>query len=228
MVPYYYCPFASQGMVAGAPQQMMPMAAPGQAQVPLFQAPGIYVPPGTGGMMPATGMVPEYDMDMMDIAPLTASSSDPPPVLSNNPATATLTLFKELTGYPNYGNPSGNADILYTGNRGVWTFDIPAFLFIPGNLRAQLIIRAVLDDHSNVPVSRYSATISFNGNIVHRGALSLVHGSPVGQRFNNWRSLTFNVTNLRRNNRVVIVNTSTAGENDWIALDWMELRLVPR
>jgi len=49
------------------------------------------------------------------------------PVLSNAPAQTSIVLFKELTGYPNYGNPSGNADILYTGNRGTWTFDIQPF-----------------------------------------------------------------------------------------------------
>ena len=54
---------------------------------------------------------------------------DPPPRLSNNRVTANVVLFKELTAYPNYGNPSRNADILYTGNVGTWTFDSPAFLF---------------------------------------------------------------------------------------------------
>ncbi|MCX7923191.1 MAG: hypothetical protein N3B21_14460 [Clostridia bacterium] len=168
------------------------------------------------------------DEDGIDFKPATANANDPPPILSDNPAVANVTLFKELTAYPNYGNPSGNSDILYTGNRGVWTFEVPPFLFVPGNLRAQLIIRAVLDDHSNVPVSRYSARITINGTVVHTGQLPLEHGVPAGSRFTNWRLLTFNVPNLRRNNRVVIVNTSTAGPNDWIAFDWMELRLIPR
>nr|WP_051033570.1 hypothetical protein [Acetivibrio cellulolyticus] len=152
----------------------------------------------------------------------------PNPVLSDPPAQTNITLFKELTGYPNYGNPSGNADILYTGNRGTWNFSVPPFLFVPGNLRAQLIIRAVLDDHQNVPVNNYSARITINGTIVHTGRLQLEHGRPAGQRFDNWRNLTFNISNLRRNNRVVIENTSNAGPNDWIAFDWMELRFVQR
>ncbi len=153
---------------------------------------------------------------------------DPPPVLSNNPATTSIVLFKQLTGYPNYGNPSRNADILYTGNQGTWTFDSPAFLIVPGNQRAQLIIRAVLDDHSSVPVNRYSARITINGTVVHNGPVPLQHGVPPGGMFDNWRDLTFNVPNLRRNNRVTIVNTSTAGQGDWMAFDWMELRLNPR
>ncbi|WP_024833609.1 hypothetical protein [Ruminiclostridium josui] len=152
----------------------------------------------------------------------------PSPVLSNNPATTNIVLFKELTGYPNYGNPSRNADILYTGNQGTWTFDLPAFLVIAGNQRAQLVIRSVLDDHSSVPVNRYSARITINGTVVHNGPLSLQHGTPSGGMFTNWRNLTFDVRNLRRNNRVTIVNTSTAGPNDWIAFDWMELRLNQR
>jgi hypothetical protein len=171
-----------------------------------------------GNIQPTYGN--SYMQDMYHIAQMQ-------PVLSNNPPVTSLTLFKELTGFPNYGNPSGNADILYTGSQGVWTFDIPPFFFIPGLLTAQLNISAVLDDH-NTPVSQYSATISVNGRVVHRGPLPLVHGRPAGQMFLNWRTLTFNVSNLRRNNQVVIVNTSNAARGDWIGLDWMELRLSGR
>ncbi len=167
-------------------------------------------------------------MKNSNVRPEANARRDPPPLLSNNPATATIVLFKELTAYPNYGNPSRNADILYTGTRGTWTFESPAFLFVPGNLRAQLRISAVLDDHTNVPVNRYSARITINGTVVHNGRVPLVHGMPVGGIFNNWRDLTFNVPNLRRVNRVTIENTSNTNPDDWIGLDWMELRLMPR
>ncbi|EPR09254.1 hypothetical protein [Ruminiclostridium papyrosolvens] len=166
----------------------------------------------------------QYTDDYTDVG----RPGDPPPVLSNNPATVSIVLFKQLTGYPNYGNPSRNADILYTGNQGTWTFDSPAFLIVPGNQRAQIVIRSVLDDHSSVPVNRYSARITINGSVVHNGPVPLQHGVPAGGMFDNWRDLTFNVPNFRRNNRVTIVNTSTAGPSDWIAFDWMELRLNPR
>jgi len=149
------------------------------------------------------------------------------PILSNNPPVTSLTLFKELTGFPNYGNPSGNADILYTGTQGEWTFEVPPFFFIPGLLNAQLNIRAVLDDH-NTSVSRYSATISINGRVVHRGQLPLEHGRPAGQRFVNWTTLTFNVPSIQRINRIVITNTSNANPGDWIGLDWMEMRFTGR
>ncbi|HEX2945970.1 MAG TPA: hypothetical protein VHT96_08430 [Clostridia bacterium] len=170
----------------------------------------------------------DADDDIDYIDPMLLAQQDPPPLLSNNPAVASVSLFKELTAYPNYGNPSRNADILYTGNRGSWTFNSPAFLTVPGNQRAQIIIRAVLDDHANVPVNRYSARITVNGTVVFDGRLNLEHGTPVGGVFVNWRNLPFNIGNPRRNNRVTIENTSSAGTDDWIAFDWMEIRLLPR
>lgn len=177
--------------------------------------------------------IPYYE-DMYMFYPYSEYPSTPPsasvlqPILSNQPEVVRITAFKELTGYPNYGNPSGNADILYTGNTGRWTFAIQPFLFVPGNLRAQLVIRAVLDDHSAVPENRYSATISVNGTVVHRGRLPLQHGRPAGQRFTNWGELTFNIPRLQRSNNVQITNTSNTGESDWIGLDWMEIRFMPR
>lgn len=153
---------------------------------------------------------------------------DPPPILSNNPAVVTVVLFKELSGYPNYGNPSRNADILYTGNRGTWTFNTPAILLVAGNYRPQLVVRAVLDDHSQVPVNRYSLRITINGVVVHNGRVNLPHGTPPDGIFTNWRELTFNVPNIRSTTNITIENTSNTGPDDWIAFDWMELRLLPR
>lgn len=184
------------------------------------------MPQGYPMMQAPYGMYDEFDSK--DTGPLTKSPGDPPPKLSNNPVSATVVLFKELTAYPNYGNPSRNCDILYTGNSGTWTFNAPPFLSVPGNLRGQIIIRAVLDDHASVPVNRYSARITINGTVVHDGRLLLEHGTPAGGIFTNWRELPFNITNQRRVNRVTIQNTSTAGLDDWIGLDWMELRSVPR
>lgn len=157
---------------------------------------------------------------------LNADSRHLQPITTDNPAT--FILFKELSGFPNYGNPSRNADILYTGNRGEWTFETPRFFFTPGRLRAQLDIRAVLDDRATTPVSRYSATISINDSVVHRGALPLEHGRPFGKPFDNWKTLTFDVPDIRRVNRIVITNTSNGLQDDWIGLDWMEMRLFPR
>ncbi|MGE5474439.1 MAG: hypothetical protein ACM3UU_09480 [Ignavibacteriales bacterium] len=172
------------------------------------------------------GDVRGYDDDMgLEISRM---PDDPPPILTNNPVTTAIALRKELTGYPNYGNPSGNADILYTGNQGAWTFALPAFLSaaLVRFRRVELVIRGALDDHYNVPVSSYRMTVNVNGIPQNIGALPFVHGSPVGQRFNNWNQLIIPISpiNVRRNNRVVIRNTSTAGLNDFIAFDWMEMR----
>lgn len=225
---------------------IMPQMQPPMPMCPYMQPnmPNMAMPNMPSAVMPATaneGMMPEMaNPGMLPEAvspvsaenagmegPATAKPGDPPPILSNNPPTTNISLFKELTGYRNYGNPSGNADILYTGNRGSWTFTIPgAFLGLSGR-RAQLIIRGVLDDHYNTPESRYSCTITINDRRVHTGRVPFVHGRPSGQMFNNWVSLPLDFT-LARNNRVVIVNTSDTGTNDWIGLDWMDLRVGMR
>lgn len=254
MMPYYSFPFEygdrnsmNMPQVPVAPQQVQPlmpdymqqnmmpqMQTPVPNPMPLcpyMQQPMPIYPTNPMPVMPGTNVLPEmnnpYYGEEMDLSPATARPDDPPPILSNNPASTRIVLFKELTGYPNYGNPSGNADILYTGNCGTWTFDVPVFLAAFQNFRAQIVIRGVLDDHYDVPENRYSARITINGQTVHTGRVPLVHGRPAGSQFNNWRPLTFNI-DLRRNNRIVIVNTSNAGPNDWIGLDWMELRLIPR
>ena len=218
LLPYMRCPFVSQYPdIMYTPQSsVLPRQQYSQQSMPSSEYYPMQVP---------------YEMyegtDTSGIG-LTPRQPDPPPLLSNNPVTASVVLFKELTAYPNYGNPSRNADILYTGNQGSWTFESPAFLFVPGNQRARIIIRAILDDHSNVPTNRYSARITINGTVVHNGILPLQHGIPAGGMFTNWRELPFNIPNIRRSNRVTIQNTSTAGTDDWIAFDWMELRLLPR
>ncbi|MDD4494883.1 MAG: hypothetical protein PHV32_11175 [Eubacteriales bacterium] len=232
--PYFNCPWMRQSTTVN-PQQIPGLFGPQYMQQPGMFQPSMMQP----SMMQPSMMQQQYyqmqmpqgmfgEPDMGDIGSMTAAPGDPPPILSNNPATVSLTIFKELTGYPNYGNPSRNADILYTGNRGAWTFDSPAFLIVPGNQRARLVIRAVLDDHTSVPVNRYSARITVNGTVVHNGRVNLEHGTPSGGMFTNWRELSFNITNLRRNNRIVIENTSNTGTNDWIGIDWMEIRIIPR
>ncbi len=167
----------------------------------------------------------DEDMNMGENYPDVSGREDPPPVLSDNPPVPGTFFLKELTGYPNYGMPSGNADILYTGNQGTWNFRLPSWLPSPQNLTGQLRIHAVLDDHANVPVNRYAMRIYINGALARRGPVALQHGTPSGGRFVNWRLMTYPVSNLRVNNRILIINDSTAGPNDWIGLDWMELRL---
>ncbi len=235
MLPYYSYPFVSQNTGNfNQPATYNPYMPSAVNPVSPYANPNFmpYAPPQAMPSYDYNESSPIFEnLETEDTESINYPNSEvrqPNPVLSDNPTRPNITLFKELTGYPNYGNPSGNADILYTGNRGVWTFQVPAYLLVPGNLRSQIIIRGVLDDHQNVPVNNYSARITVNGTVVHTGRLPLEHGRPAGQQFNNWRSLTFNVSNMRRNNRVVIENTSRVGRNDWIAFDWMELRFVTR
>jgi hypothetical protein len=220
------------------PMQPKPMPQPMQPMPPYMESP-MESPMETPMENPNSYMPEEdnymnmndmnmNDMDMSSVSPEMMAQGDPPPILSNNPVTVNLVLHKELTAYPNYGNPSRNADILYTGNRGTWTFQTPAFLFVPGNERAQLLVRAVLDDHTSVPVNRYSARITVNGTVVHNGRLQLEHGQPAGGMFNNWREIPLNIPTMRRTTSVTIENTSNAGNDDWIAFDWMEVRLRTR
>jgi hypothetical protein len=215
-MPYMSYPFA--GQYYAQPYITAQQTAPYQQPMMMQGYPVQYAPVQYTYTM-------DDDVDYID--PMLLAQQDPPPLISNNPVTASVSLFKELSAYPNYGNPSRNADILYTGNRGSWTFQSPSFFTVPGNQRAQVIIRAVLDDHANVPVNRYSARITINGTVVHDGRLLLEHGAPAGGMFTNWRDLPFNIFNTRRTNRVTIENTSSVGTDDRIAFDWMEIRLLP-
>lgn len=221
MYPYYNYPFdyyyRNNVMVS-------PFAPQNAQYAPVYQPPVPSFPPKTA---------PEIEAEMEDFdnvgkASGQSSPGDPPPIITNPIPVPGTFLLKELTGYSNYGMPSGNADILYTGNRGAWTFRLPSWLPRPQNLTGQLLLTAVLDDHANVPVTDYSMTIAINGTVVRQGAIALEHGTPAGGRFVNWRVLTYPIANLRANNRIVITNTSTAGPNDWIGIDWMELRLFYR
>ncbi|MBC7765187.1 MAG: hypothetical protein H7Y41_01790 [Hyphomonadaceae bacterium] len=181
---------------------------------------GGYFPPNSWQSNPFDANSQPYALEQSEI-------SARRPILSNPPAVPSISLFKELVGYNNYGNPSGNADILYTGSVGEYTFNLPP-RFLNMISGGKLAIRAVLDDHYNVPVKDYSARITVNGRVVHNGPVPLQHGTPGGQKFNNWRTLSFNVRDVNRQNRITIKNTSKTGENDWIALDWMELFLTPK
>jgi len=228
MRPDFFYPYGYDPRNVMIPQPVaQPVYPPSVPSMPPAQPPESICPPYMQTpMMPEMGEM-EEDMDMYGY-PESATTSDPPPIITNPTPIPGTFLLKELAGYPNYGAVSGNADILYTGTRGAWTFILPTWLPAPSRLFGQLLITASLDDHADVPVEDYSMTVRINGVIVREGPIALTHGTPPGGRFVNWRVLTYNVPNLRRNNRIVIENTSDAGPNDWIAFDWMELRLFYR
>lgn len=100
-----------------------------------------------------------------------------------------------------------------------WAYKLPRFFFTLGHLRAQLYIHAVLDGRATTPVGKYSAGIDINNRVVHRGPVPLEHGKPFG----NWKTLTLDVPDIKRINRIIIKNTSNGLQDGW-----MEMRFFPR
>lgn len=149
------------------------------------------------------------------------------PFISKQSAVLNISLIKQLSAYPNYGNPTKGADILYTGSKGVWNIEIPQYLLSSGNLKAKLIIRGALDDHTNVLTGSYAAKIYANGLLLHKGRIPLEHGTPKESVFTNWKELSFILRQPVNENKIVIENISTCGAKDWIGFDRMELRLYP-
>jgi hypothetical protein len=148
--------------------------------------------------------------------------------VSNPTATQTATsnglvLHKELNAFANYGSQDGAADVLYDGQVGAWTFTIPSVTI----KSATLVASVVADDHTNVPTSEYSFRM-WVGACSYEGP-SLPHGSPGDARFTNWVPVT-DVATLTPGSpfTLTISNTSTTGSTgiNWIAIDWVELRLV--
>jgi hypothetical protein len=162
-----------------------------------------------------------------DYQPVFNTMQNSKPYLSDNLINKSILFFKELSGYPMYGNPSGNADILYTGNKGKWTFNFSNLNNIFSKHQSVILqIQMALDDHYTVPENIYSAIISINGKIVHTGYLPLHHGIPRGENFNNWKILSFEISEFKKEFSIEITNTSKAGIHDWICIDWMQLVLV--
>jgi len=145
--------------------------------------------------------------------------------ISNNPEKVEISVYKELDGHKNSGSHTGKSDVLYTSTYGMWTFTVPKEILRLKPRKTEVVIKAVLDDHRSISTSRYAADIVVNEVSVHSGRLALQHGSPSKGPFRNWSRLTFPVRNLSIRNRVVIRNTSSTRKNDWIAFNWMELRI---
>ena len=148
--------------------------------------------------------------------------SNPHTVVSGNCASG-LVLGKELSGYNNYGQNDGRADVLYSGDVGSWTFADPC-----GDTDvAYLQITVALDDHYDVPVGNYELDVYVNGKRVTSGYaddLGLRHGAPYGQRFGNWQHLWVQVKPAGQY-RIDIHNRSGLPQEHWIAIDRMSLHL---
>jgi hypothetical protein len=201
---------------------MMPNANLNPSMCPFAQE-NIYMPQKSNpAYMPFEKWDDNIDYDEDDLK--YADPKAAPPLLSNNPCKRNLILYKNLSAYPNYGNPSGNADILYTGNNGIWTFSMPKYFLMESPIKAKLTISMCLDDHSDSPIKKYSAKINFNGTNLHSGPIpNIEHGKPKGSKFTNWLELTFEITNLRHISQLKIINTSKTNPSDWIGIDWLKL-----
>ena len=90
----------------------------------------------------------------------------------------------------------------------------------------QLKIRGALDDHYNSN-SQYELLIKLNGQLKWRGNASkeFLHGRPYGKPFENWRTLSFDVPayELRESKPIIKFEHRGSSENDWIAIDYMEV-----
>ena len=145
-------------------------------------------------------------------------SSDPAP----QPRKHVVSLRKDLVGYANYGAANGKADILYSGGKGQWRFPLDE-----AYQEASVSMALVLDDHNEFPASAYSIEVRLNGVMVYSGPLDVLqvpNGAPYGQRFQNWRVVTFPVYGHQvRSVQVDVANTSDLPARNWIAIDWIEV-----
>lgn len=153
--------------------------------------------------------------------------SDPSASVSVAAAVAVV-LKKQLSAHGDYGVQDG-CDILYSGENGVWTFDLSNFsqsLLSANN--AFLEASLVLDDHYEADVTQYQGTIQVNDNVLHSGSLSslgVAHGSPHGGRFSNWQSLQFPIGEINGQELTVKIDNSSEVEGGWIAIDTIELSI---
>jgi len=139
----------------------------------------------------------------------------------------TFDLRKELYGYGNYGVADHAADVLYSHESGGWSYDLSSIL---GSTRqvvsADFTISGVLDDHYSVTGS-YFGTISTNGVTQFSGSFPYAHGAPYGTVFNNWATQVVPVTALDQSTFTInIANDSNLGGGDWIAIDYITLRVA--
>lgn len=144
-----------------------------------------------------------------------------------------VVLKKDLYAYGNYGKDS-ECDILYSGERGNWTFNLTHLLEsqLPtgiADLKAYLAVSLVLDDHRS-DVAKYKGAIKVNKSDLFLGSFSslgVVHGEPFGKIFSNWRHLLFPIAIMNEDEiSVEIVNSSDLSSKDFIAIDTIKLLLI--
>jgi hypothetical protein len=146
--------------------------------------------------------------------------SDPSPVVTISGTT--ITIYKELTGYSNYGH-DGAADILYSGESGTWHFDLTGIVN-PADVQAATFVIALIGDDHGSGTSPYTCTVQVNGGS-SAACPTLPYGSPYGSPFTNWEDASYAVAALGSSNTITLHNTSF-GSGNWIGVDWVELQLT--
>jgi len=153
-------------------------------------------------------------------APTAMYASDP--AAMQTVASNGYVLHKNLSGFPNYGE-DGAADVLYTSQSERWVFTIPS-----GNVVSASVVVSVVADDSNA-VGPYSFRL-WASDCQYDSTTPLPHGSPPGSgshRFNNWVQLSFPADVVSASNYVVgMLNTSSSSSTNWIAIQWIELRVA--
>jgi hypothetical protein len=132
-------------------------------------------------------------------------------------------LHKELDGYPNYGAADAAADILDDGQTAAWVFTVPNVAITSATLALSLSA----DDHAAVPISDYTMDLWTQNSCVFSGLAPVTHGMPFASQFTTWSELDLPASVTPGGTfKVTLSNTSMTGDpNDWIAVDWIELRL---
>jgi hypothetical protein len=161
---------------------------------------------------------------------LAAYITNPPGTVTRNGGV--VTIRKELSGYENYG-AEGLADVLYSNETAGWGFDLAAAGVAPESVNiAEVRAGLVLDDHYDRPATEYVGAVHVNSNILFEGSftgLGMQHGAPFGEQFTNWQTFSRLVTAPPTGtdwNVIIANNTEGAVGGDWIAIDWIELRLT--
>jgi hypothetical protein len=127
-------------------------------------------------------------------------------------------LHKELSGYANYGNADGKADVLYSGETATWTFISTG---LSTGTPVQFRFQGVLDDHDGVALEAYSLKVIVNDEPIFAGfPTGFRHGLPGSAIFTNWATL---VVDAKGQWSVTIQNTSRLSPAEWIGVDWIEL-----
>jgi hypothetical protein len=161
-----------------------------------------------------------------------AYTSDPAASVTWNSPTS-VTLFKDLNGFPAFGAVDHAADVLGSGDSAVWNFDLLAAGINPASVTGASISLSVALDSSANPGSDYYLSIStpIAPGAVYPGFL-VNHGSPGGGPYINWSSLSPYLSYSGSFPATLAVTGSASmlapanGPSDFIAIDSISLNLT--